>query len=139
MTEIKKTLHESEVSSFDIARNETIVADIYVGFKGRESGIIFDRTIGEQIVRGYCNDVGLCVSITYLDYIYTNGGEPGAKYTLINYPRFPSTKEEIKTHGIKLSMLLLCAYHQMRVTMICGDETVMVTDKTRLPQFKLSI
>lgn len=46
----------------------------------------------EQHCQQYCNVVGLCVTVTETNYIYSGGSEKGYIIGLINYPRFP--KEE---------------------------------------------
>lgn len=46
-------------------------------------------------VRQYCDENGLCVTVTPTSYIYTNGQESGFIIGLINYPRFPSDPAEL--------------------------------------------
>lgn len=43
----------------------------------------------------YCDKVGLCVSLEKTRYIYTGGEEIGVSVRLINYPRFPTTEEDL--------------------------------------------
>lgn len=43
----------------------------------------------------YCDEEGYCVTVTPTTYVYRNGQEPGFIVGLINYPRFPSTPDEI--------------------------------------------
>lgn len=63
------------------------------------SGDIF---VIKQICREYCM-VGLCVTIKEVLFIYTGGEEYGVEIGLINYPRFPDTKENILAKAIKLA------------------------------------
>jgi hypothetical protein len=49
----------------------------------------------EQICRAYCDEIGLCVTVTPTHYIYTDGQEQGVIVGLINYPRFPSDPQDI--------------------------------------------
>lgn len=39
----------------------------------------------------YCDEVGLCVTVEPVKFIYTGGDETGARVGLINYPRFPES------------------------------------------------
>lgn len=59
----------------------TIRVDIYMAG---------DFAQAKQVCREYCFEVGLCVHIEPVDFIYTGGEEAGFKVGLINYPRFPT-------------------------------------------------
>lgn len=48
-----------------------------------------DITQAKQVCREVCMEVGLCVHVEPVDFIYTGGEERGFKVGLINYPRFP--------------------------------------------------
>jgi hypothetical protein len=48
-----------------------------------------------RLCRGFCDDVGLCVTVTATEYVYTGGSEPGVIVGLINYPRYPANPHEI--------------------------------------------
>lgn len=52
--------------------------------------------------RKYCFDIGLCVTVTAVEYIYTGGQEAGAEIGLINYPRFESSPEDVKNTALDL-------------------------------------
>lgn len=60
----------------------------------------------------YCDEVGLCVTVERSHYIYTDGNERGAVIGLINYPRFPSTPEEIFERAEKLALRVMEACEQ---------------------------
>jgi hypothetical protein len=49
----------------------------------------------ENICRDYCDEVGLCVTVTHTVYAYTGGRESGFVVGLINYPRFPTDPHDI--------------------------------------------
>jgi len=46
--------------------------------------------------RQFCETEGACFSVSPCAYVYTGGMEDGAVITLINYPRFPSTHDELE-------------------------------------------
>lgn len=58
----------------------------------------------KQTCREYCM-VGLCVTIQAVTFVYTGGEEFGVEIGLINYPRFPDTKENILNKAIELAAL----------------------------------
>jgi hypothetical protein len=54
----------------------------------------------------YCDEVGLCVTVKQVEYVYTKGAETGVVVGLINYPRFPKDGTEIEAHAVKLGRIL---------------------------------
>lgn len=105
---------------------QTFTATVYVGLKERDSGFVHAHAEIEDVCQGYCDERGLCVTVTPTTFIYTNGQEPGAAVGLINYPRFPADGAEIKEHAVKLAHLLKEAVGQCRVSIVFADETVMI-------------
>lgn len=78
----------------------------------------------KQICREFCYSVGLCVHIEALDFIYTGGEEAGLKVGLINYPRFPSTLDDLRSKAISLAAALRSALCQHSYTIVGPGETV---------------
>jgi hypothetical protein len=74
----------------------------------------------------YCDEVGLCVTVTLTDYVYTNGTEGGLIIGLINYPRFPSEPGQIEARAIELGM---------RLREALGQESFTVQTPTKTPWF----
>jgi len=107
----------------------TYTATIYVGFRERDTGVLHDISEVRGICQEYCDNVGLCVTVTPTEYIYTNGNEPGAFIGFINYPRFPDTSEHIKSHVLRLANIIMIACKQYRVTIVFPDETVMLENE----------
>lgn len=52
-----------------------------------------DISEAKKEIRSYCYEVGLCVTVTPTDFIYTGGEESGFVIGLVNYPRFPDSRE----------------------------------------------
>jgi hypothetical protein len=69
-----------------------------------------DPIKAHAICREYCDSVGFCVSVTPTSYVYTGGDEIGVIVGLINYPRFPSTADEMFNHAKSLGIQLM---HQL--------------------------
>ena len=61
----------------------------------------------KQTCRKYCFEVGLCVTVEAVTYIYTGGEELGVRVGIINYPRFPEDIEKLRLHASKLANLLM--------------------------------
>lgn len=83
-----------------------------------------DAQDAERICRAYCNEVGLCVTVTATNYIYTGGSQTGVIVGLINYPRFPSTPEEIWAKAEALAHKLRDGLFQESFTIQAPDKTV---------------
>lgn len=109
---------------------DTYWANIFVGFKNMETGEVYDIAKARKVCSDYANSVGLCVTLTPTEYIYTSKegelrGEAGVIVGLINYPRFPAVPSEIRHHASVLAKKLKEVYEQYRVTIMFPDETVM--------------
>lgn len=105
---------------------KTYTAQIFVGLRHGYTNTIANLDVVRDICRDYVNQVGLCVTLTPTEFIYTDGGEPGAIVGLINYPRFPSTPEAIDAHATELARLMKESLHQNRVSIVGTRETVMI-------------
>lgn len=120
---------------------DTFWAKIFVGFKDT-SGILpasllaelaeHDIPIARELCSNYVNEVGLCVTFTPTEYIYSNdhgkgyAGEKGIIVGLINYPRIPTEPEKIRELAMDLAYLLKIKFKQQRVTVMFPDKTVMI-------------
>lgn len=60
----------------------------------------------EKILKKYCDEVGFCVTLQTVEYIYKNGTEHGLRVGLINYPRFPSDPATLTAKAIEIAELL---------------------------------
>jgi hypothetical protein len=105
----------------------TFTATIYVGFSGT-SDDTFWLYRAHALCRAYCDEIGLCVTVTPTRFVYTDGGEDGCAVGLINYPRFPSTREQIKERALVLAERLRVEFVQKRVSVVFTDETVTLGD-----------
>lgn len=66
---------------------------------------------------------GLCVSLTEEDFIYTGGLEAGVAVRLINYPRFPASREAIEREALALAHFLIERLHQSSCCVVAPDYT----------------
>jgi hypothetical protein len=66
-----------------------------------------DLTVAKQVCREHCFSAGLCVTVEPVTYIYTGGEENGVRVGLINYPRFPSTHDELLNKARELAEKLM--------------------------------
>jgi len=71
-----------------------------------------DRSKARDIAQAYVNEVGLCVTVTPTEYVYTGGLEQGAAVGLVNYPRFPSDPTTIWSHAEALAHRLISGLGQ---------------------------
>ena len=105
---------------------DTFTAQIAVGFKNIDTQEELSIEPAIAICQDYCDEVGLCVTITETEFIYTGGSERGCIVGLINYPRFPATPEKILEHAFVLAKKLLDEYRQYKVSVVCPDKTYMI-------------
>jgi hypothetical protein len=99
---------------------DTYVARIYIAG---------DYDKARDICRKFCYDVGFCVNVTKNTYIYTGGEEDGVIVECINYPRFPSTKDEIDGNAYELALFLREQLCQDSFTLVTSDKTLWVSSR----------
>ena len=80
--------------------------------------------IAKQVCREWCFEVGACVNVDRVDYIYTGGEEAGFKIGFINYQRFPATEDELMESARELGDLLMYACCQESYSIV-GPQTTM--------------
>jgi hypothetical protein len=98
----------------------TYKANIYIGG---------DLADARRICRQHCNDVGLCVTLEPVEFVYTGGLETGVRVGLINYPRFPATQAAIFQTAEELALLLIEGLHQQSASIVATDRTVWLTKR----------
>lgn len=96
----------------------TYRVDIWVGGDAWEA---------ETICRKYCDDVGLCVSITDATFVYTGGKTVGMRVGLINYGRFPTSPFEIFARAETLALKLIKGLGQESASIVADDRTVWIS------------
>lgn len=79
--------------------------------------------------RGYCDDVGFCVTVTETRYVYKGGFTFGVIIGLINYPRFPLTSDELWAHAEAIGNLLCRKLQQESFTIQAPDRTRFYSDR----------
>lgn len=108
----------------------TFTATIWVGFRVGPLSEMPKRvcTIADvkKIAQAYCDEVGLCVTLTHTSFVYKGGSEVGAAVGLINYPRFPKDFETIRGHALELGEKLRVGLEQFKVSVVFPDYTVML-------------
>lgn len=76
-----------------------------------------------EICRSYCDEIGLCVTVTATHYVYTDGEEDGTIIGLINYPRFPSEPKDIWARAVRLAGRLREQLRQDSYSIQAPDKT----------------
>jgi hypothetical protein len=100
---------------------KTFTADIYI------AGDI--NTI-RTVCRKWCRR-GACVTITPTQFAYTGGFEDGAIIGLINYPRFPSTPEQVIEKATDLTKILIEECCQLSASIVTSDKTIFIYDEKK--------
>ncbi|MEI6731792.1 MAG: hypothetical protein WCK90_03875 [archaeon] len=109
----------------------TITAQIYLGLREGYTDKVHSLDELKEFLHGYC-DKGLCVTVSPTTFIYKRtaedpiGREEGAVIGVINYPRFPSTRENIEKTAEEIASMCKDRYKQNRVSIVYSDSTVMI-------------
>lgn len=82
-----------------------------------------DIATARQACREYCRDVGFCVHIEQVDYIYTGGAESGFKVGIINYPRFPASLIDLRDRAREIADYLLVRCCQSSCCIVGPEDT----------------
>ena len=80
--------------------------------------------IAQKILQKYCNEVGYCVTLNTVEYIYKDGSEHGLRVGLINYPRFPSDPIALTNKAIEIAELLRKGLKQESFSVETPVETI---------------
>lgn len=83
--------------------------------------------VAKHILRQDCLREGLCVTVEPTQFIYTGGEETGYVVGLLNYPRFPSDPEAIRTRARRLAELLLAATFQHSALLVDPQQSEWLT------------
>lgn len=102
------------MSTSTITNSATIRFDIFIAG---------DLEQAKQVCREYCFEVGLCVTVEPVAYIYTGGEEAGVRIGLINYPRFHSTAADIQEKATSLADLLMIRLCQQSYSLMGPEST----------------
>lgn len=77
----------------------------------------------KEICAAYCDEVGLCITVTPTDYVYRGGQDAGVIVGLINYPRFPAEHSAITDTAVELAKFLRTGLGQESFSIQTPDET----------------
>lgn len=77
----------------------------------------------KQVCREFCFNAGLCVTVEPVSYIFTGGEEAGVRVGLINYPRFPSSFEDLSAKANGLAALLMERLFQQSYSIVGPSST----------------
>ncbi len=114
----------------------TFTAALYIGFRTGYTDYVHSRAEADAVIQEYCDRVGLCVTVTETTFIYKrtamtpHGRDPGVVVGFINYPRFPSTYDQLRVHAEAIGAALKEKLEQNRVTVAYPDYTKMIGEKT---------
>lgn len=86
-----------------------------------------DHESALEICRAYCDEVGLCVTVSPTTYAYTGGQVDGVVVGLINYGRFPSEQPAIFAHAEALALKLIDGLGQESASIQAPDKTLWIS------------
>ncbi len=105
---------------------ETITAKIYLGLKTGNTERVQDIETLKDFLEKNVKKTGLCLTITPTTFIYNDERETGAIIGLINYSRFPETKESIKQTTEEIANLCREHYKKNKIAIEYQNQTIML-------------
>lgn len=88
-----------------------------------------DASDARRICRKQCMEIGLCVTVTPTEFIYTGGAEAGVCVGLVNYPRFPSTADELWQKARHIAEALRIGLCQWSYLLVGPDKSEWVSNR----------
>lgn len=85
--------------------------------------------VAKQIIREECMRKGLCVTIEQTHFVYTGGEEVGYVVGLLNYPRFPSSPDDLDERARDLAVKLLDGTYQHSVLVVSDRNSVWISKR----------
>lgn len=98
-----------------IVKASTVIVSIFIAG---------DLEQAKQVCREWCMEVGDCVTVEPISYIYTGGEEVGVRIGFINYPRLPSDETNIVERATRLAMRLMEKLCQLSFSVVAPSETI---------------
>lgn len=88
-----------------------------------------DLSLIEKCCQSFCNDIGLCVTVTPTNYIYTGGKERGAIVGIKMYPRFPKDKDQLWDEATRLALCILDGANQQSCMINGPDKVIWLSNR----------
>jgi hypothetical protein len=85
--------------------------------------------VAKQVIREHALAHPICVTIEPTTFIYTGGEEQGYVVGLLNYPRFPSTPNDLNVRAETLAKLLIERTYQHSAMIVTPTETTWITNR----------
>jgi hypothetical protein len=77
-----------------------------------------------HLCRKFCFDFPFCVTINKNVYVYKGGVEDGVEIGIINYARFPRTKEELVNIATRLANKIMEDQAQISYTILSPEKSI---------------
>ena len=99
-----------------VKQEKTFEIKIYIGGS-------YEKAL--DICQEFCSREGLCVTVTPTEYVYKYGRASGVIIGLMNYPRFPTTLEELERIACLLAeFYLVSALNQGSFSVVTPERTI---------------
>lgn len=86
-------------------------------------------TDARRICREQCKGIGLCVTVTETEFIYTGGAEAGVRVGFVNYPRFPCSPDELWAKASVVGEALKTGLSQWSYLLVAPDRSRWYSDR----------
>lgn len=88
-----------------------------------------DYQAARASLRRQCFEDGLCVTVMPTTFVYTGGAEEGVAVGFVNYPRFPTTFEALKSRAIQVAERLMVDLCQWSALVVTPENTVWLNNR----------
>jgi hypothetical protein len=85
--------------------------------------------VAKQMIREHVMAYPQCVTVEPTTFIYTGGEEQGYVVGLVNYPRFPTTPQQLDLYADNLARRLLAHTHQHSAMVVTPTTTTWITSR----------
>lgn len=109
---------------------------IYIGSQSGYTELLHSKAKIEHLCQSFCDTNKVAVTITETKFIYPGGDEPGYIIGLINYPRFPSTEDEVLKSAEDLAYWLMERLDQFRCSIFTPDTIYLLENKNVNPELQ---
>lgn len=83
-----------------------------------------DVGAGEMVCREICFPKGLCVTVMPCKYIFAGGTENGMRVGLIQYPKFPKSRDAILLQAINVGIKIAEANYQWSFSVVTPEQNI---------------
>lgn len=113
-------------------------SQIFVGLRNTATNYVYSINRLKKLVDNCCKDLNICVTITETEFFYPSDNpykkrhEPGVIIGIINYPRFPESRNSLIDKTDCIAFYLMDCLYQCRVTYTTPEGCCMLSNPEQI-------